>query len=255
MNGNAWPLGGSASQAFRRCETTADAAALRHERAALAGAMLAGCRCRGLVRVPGLAGVLVVTGEPRAAAMAQAAARSCWTTRKRRDERSCRPRRRVVSPMSDGGHARDSGRRAARSRPRTSRRSCLRIVPHRRSRWYLPASDGGTNALACSPPLAVPCSFRRGQLARAPERGAGRRHRGDGCCRLERDRACDIDRPDDLAGSCCARRRREATPIWSRAASRNGCWRIARRSMRGIPRRADAAMNEGMLQPMTRFPV
>ena len=62
----------------------------------------------------------------------------------------------------------------------------------------VPASkDGGTNALACSPPLAVPCRFGEDSL-REHQEAARTEGITAGLVRLERV-GHDIDRPDDLA--------------------------------------------------------
>jgi len=167
-----------------------------HEREALARAMLADV-LSALARTQSLAGIMVITGDADAAAMARAAG---------------------VFVLADAGnagtaaavtlaaaHLAAAGRDGMLVIPAdvpliTSADVELIVAAHRAapSVTLVPASiDGGTNALACSPPGAVPICFGDDSL---------RRHR-------EAARACgiepkiltighlgrDIDRPDDLA--------------------------------------------------------
>jgi 2-phospho-L-lactate guanylyltransferase len=166
------------------------------ERRTLAGAMLADV-LSALMHAPCLAGVIVVTGERKAAAMAHAAG---------------------AVAMSDDA---DTGMNAAVAkgarRLAKMRRSGMLVIPadvplitvadvdaivlaHRAapSVTLVPASeDGGTNALACSPPLVVACRFGDDSL-RAHEEAARAAGITAGLVRLERV-GLDIDRPDDLA--------------------------------------------------------
>jgi 2-phospho-L-lactate guanylyltransferase len=74
------------------------------------------------------------------------------------------------------------------------------VLAHRTepSVTLVPASkDGGTNALACSPSLAIPCRFGEDSL-REHREAARARGITAGLVRLERV-GHDIDRPDDLA--------------------------------------------------------
>ena len=166
------------------------------ERRTLAGEMLADI-LSALMHAPCLAGVIVVTGERKAAAMAHAAGA-------------------VV--MSDDA---DTGMNAAVAkgarRLAEMRRSGMLVVPadvplitvadveaivlaHRAapSVTLVPAGeDGGTNALACSPPLAVACRFGDDSL-RAHQEAARAAGIAAGLVRLTRV-GLDIDRPDDLA--------------------------------------------------------
>lgn len=168
-----------------------------HERSTLTGAMLQDV-LSALVRAPCLAGVIVVTGDGDAAAMAQAAG---------------------AIAMNDGE---DAGMNAAVAQ--AARRLVdlghggMLVIPadvplitvadietivlaHRGapSVTLVPAgNDGGTNALACSPPLAVSCRFGEDSLREHREAA-----RAGGIAaevlRLARV-GHDIDRPDDLAG-------------------------------------------------------
>jgi len=166
------------------------------ERRTLTGAMLEDV-LSALMRAPCLAGVIVVTSERDAGVRAQAAGA-------------------VV--MNDG---QNTGMNAAVAqvarRLAVLRRSGMLAIPadvpwiasadveaialaHRAapSVTLVPAgSDGGTNALACSPPLVISCHFGEDSLRkhRAAARGEGITA---GLLQLERV-GHDIDRPDDLA--------------------------------------------------------
>jgi 2-phospho-L-lactate/phosphoenolpyruvate guanylyltransferase len=166
------------------------------ERRTLTGAMLEDV-LSALMRAPCLAGVVVVTSERSAGAIAQAAG---------------------ALVMNDGGN---TGMNAAvakgalhlAERGRSGMLAIPADVPwitvadieaialaHRAapSVTLVPASkDGGTNALACSPPLAIPCHFGEHSLRKHRE-AARARGITAGLVRLERV-GQDIDRPDDLA--------------------------------------------------------
>ena len=168
----------------------------RHERGALARAMLADV-LSALMRTHALAGVMVITGDADAAAMARAAGA-------------------LVMPDLENAGTTAAVTQAARHLASVGRDGMLMVpadvplitpadiemivVAHHAapSVTLVPASvDGGTNALACSPPGAVSCCF------------------GDNSFHLHREaaRACgiepqilqlehvghDIDRPNDLA--------------------------------------------------------
>jgi 2-phospho-L-lactate guanylyltransferase len=167
-----------------------------HEREALARAMLADV-LSALARTQSLAGIMVITGDADAAAMAHAAGAL------------------VMADAENAGTA-AAVTQAARHLAAAGRDGMLVIpadVPlitpadlemilaaHRSapSVTLVPASiDGGTNALACSPPGAVPVCFGDNSF---------RRHREAAwACGIEpqilqlEDLGHDIDRPDDLA--------------------------------------------------------
>ena len=167
-----------------------------HERSTLTGAMLRDV-LSGLVRAPCLAGVIVVTGERIARIMARAAG---------------------AIVMNDGENAGMNAAVAQAARRLADRGvSGMLVIPadvpmitvadvetivlaHRAapSVTLVPAgNDGGTNALACSPPLAVSCRFGEDSLRehREAARAGGI---AAAVVRLERV-GHDIDRPDDLA--------------------------------------------------------
>lgn len=167
-----------------------------HERSTLAGAMLADV-LSALVRAPCLAGVIVVTSERNASAIARSAG---------------------AIVMSDGENAgMNTAVAQAARRLADLGVSGMLVIPadvplitaadvetivlaHRAapSVTLVPASnDGGTNALACSPPVAVACRFGEDSLRehREAARSGGI---AAGVLRLERV-GHDIDRPDDLA--------------------------------------------------------
>lgn len=166
------------------------------ERSTLTGAMLRDVLF-ALVRAPCLAGVIVVTGERIAGIMAQAAG---------------------AIVMNDGENAGMNAAVAQAARRLADRGvSGMLVIPadvpmitvadvetivlaHRAapSVTLVPAgNDGGTNALACSPPLAVSCRFGEDSLRehREAARAGGI---AAGVVLLERV-GHDIDRPDDLA--------------------------------------------------------
>ena len=166
------------------------------EREALACAMLDDV-LSALTEAPSLAGVVVVTGDARAAAMAREAGAS-------------------VLPDADNAGTTAAVTEAARYLVATGCEGML-VVPadvplitpadietivevHRaaRSVTLVPASiDGGTNALACSPPDAIPFCFGDDSFRRHREAA---RACGIEPQTLELERVGhDIDRPDDLA--------------------------------------------------------
>jgi 2-phospho-L-lactate/phosphoenolpyruvate guanylyltransferase len=165
------------------------------ERRTLAGAMLADV-LSALMRAPCLAGVIVVTSEGKAVAMAHAAGA-------------------VVMRDDDHSGINAAVTRGAR-RLAGMGRSGMLVIPadvplitvadveaimlaHRAapSVTLVPATaDAGTNALACSPPLAVPCRFGDDSL-RAHQEAARSAGITAGLVRLDRV-GHDIDRPDDL---------------------------------------------------------
>jgi 2-phospho-L-lactate guanylyltransferase len=168
----------------------------RHERGALARAMLADV-LHALVHTHSLAGIMVITGDTDAAAMAHAAG---------------------AFVLADAEYAGTTAAvtKAARHLAAAGKNGMLVIpadvpliapadvemivVTHRAapSVTLVPASvDGGTNALACSPPGAVPVCFGDDSF---------RRHRDAAqACGIEpqilqlEHLGVDIDRPADLA--------------------------------------------------------
>jgi 2-phospho-L-lactate guanylyltransferase len=167
-----------------------------HERGTLTGAMLRDV-LSGLVRAPCLSGVIVVTSERIAGIMAQAAGAI------------------VMNDGENAGMNAAVGQAARRLADRGA--GGMLVIPadvpmitvadvetivltHRAapSVTLVPAgNDGGTNALACSPPLAV--SSRFGEDSLRQHRDAARAGGITAVIvRLERV-GHDIDRPDDLA--------------------------------------------------------
>jgi 2-phospho-L-lactate/phosphoenolpyruvate guanylyltransferase len=166
------------------------------ERRTLAGAMLADV-LSALMRAPCLAGVIVVTSERKMGAIAHAAGAVVMSDDENTD---------MNAAVAEGA------RRLAEMG-----QSGMLVIPadvplitvadveaivlvHRAapSITLVPATkDGGTNALACSPPLAVPCRFGEDSL-RAHQEAARDAGITAGVVRLERV-GLDIDRPDDLA--------------------------------------------------------
>jgi 2-phospho-L-lactate guanylyltransferase len=168
----------------------------RHERGALARAMLADVLF-ALVRTHSLAGIMVITGDADAAAMAHAAG---------------------AFVLADAGNAGTTAAvtMAARHLAGVGRDGMLVIpadvplitpadvemivVAHRAapSVTLVPASiDGGTNALACSPPGAVQVCFGDNSLRQHRE-AAWARGIEPQILKLEH-LGHDIDRPVDLA--------------------------------------------------------
>ena len=168
----------------------------RHERGALARAMLADV-LSALGRTQSLAGILVITGDADAAAMARAAGAAVLA-----DAENAGTTAAVTQAARHlAGVGRDGMLVIPADVPLITPADLEMIVAAHRaapSVTLVPASiDGGTNALACSPPGAVPVCFGDNSL---------RRHQ-------EAARACgiepqilqlehfgnDIDRPADLA--------------------------------------------------------
>ncbi len=167
-----------------------------HEREALARAMLADVLL-ALGRTHSLAGITVITGDADAVAMAHAAGAFVLADAENAGT--------AAAVTLAAAHLAAAGRYGMlvipADVPLITPADVERIVAAHRaapSVTLVPASvDGGTNALACSPPGAVPVCFGDDSL---------RRHR-------EAARACgiepqilqlanlgrDIDRPDDLA--------------------------------------------------------
>lgn len=167
-----------------------------HERAALARAMLADV-LSALAGTHSLAGIMVITGDADAAAMAHAA--GAFVLADAGDAGTAAAVTLAAAHLAAAG--RDGMLVIPADVPLITPTDVGMIVAAQRaapSVTLVPASvDGGTNALACSPPGAVPICFGDDSL---------RRHR-------EAARACgiepqilllehlghDIDRPDDLA--------------------------------------------------------
>jgi 2-phospho-L-lactate/phosphoenolpyruvate guanylyltransferase len=166
-----------------------------HERVALARAMLEDVLC-ALTRAHSLAGVMVVTADAAAAAVAHEAGAL------------------VIADMDNAGMT--AAVMVAARRLQGMGREGMLVVPadvplitpadietiltaHRAvpSVTLVPASiDGGTNALACSPPDVIPFCFGRDSFRRHREAA---RARGFEPAVLRLDRVGhDIDRPGDL---------------------------------------------------------
>ncbi|MEN3352330.1 MAG: 2-phospho-L-lactate/phosphoenolpyruvate guanylyltransferase [Betaproteobacteria bacterium] len=166
------------------------------EREALACAMLQDV-LSALTRARSLAGLLVITGDAKAAAIAHTAGA-------------------VVLPDTENAGTTAAVTQAAQHLIRMGRSGML-VIPadlpsitssdidtiaaaHRSapSVTLVPAiADGGTNALACSPPDAIPFCFGDDSLRRHRD-AATRRAIEPQILMLERI-GQDIDRPDDLA--------------------------------------------------------
>jgi 2-phospho-L-lactate guanylyltransferase len=169
----------------------------RKERRTLAAAMLADV-LSVLTRAPCLAGVMVVTSERELIAIARGAGAvvvsddDCEGT----ESAAVAVAARRLAEMSQGGMLvipADVPLITVEDVEAIARRH--RAAP---SVTLVPASkDGGTNALACSPPLAISCRFGGDSLRahREMARASGIAAR---VVRLERV-GLDIDRPDDLA--------------------------------------------------------
>ena len=166
------------------------------ERRKLAGAMLADVLST-IMRAPCLAGAIVVTSEPTTGVMARAAGARVMSD----DENTgmnaavAQGARRLVEMGQSGMLV------IPADVPLITVADVDAIVLAHRSALsvtLVPASkDGGTNALACSPPLAVPCRFGEDSL-RAHQEAARAAGITANLVRLERV-GLDIDRPDDLA--------------------------------------------------------
>jgi len=166
------------------------------ERRTLTGTMLEDVLA-ALMRAPCLAGVIVVTSERNARTMAQAAGAVVMNDGENTG---------MNAAVAKGAlHLAERGRSGMLAIPADVPWITVADVEaialaHRAapSVTLVPASkDGGTNALACSPPLAVPCRFGEDSLH---EHRDAARARGitAGLVQLERV-GHDIDRPDDLA--------------------------------------------------------
>ena len=166
------------------------------ERRTLTGAMLEDV-LSALMRAPCLAGVVVVTSERNAGARAQAAGAVVMNDGKNTG---------MNAAVAQGAlHLAEQGRSGMLAIPADVPWITVADVEaialaHRAapSVTLVPASkDGGTNALACSPPLVIPCRFGEDSLH---EHRDAARARGitAGLVQLERV-GHDIDRPDDLA--------------------------------------------------------
>jgi 2-phospho-L-lactate guanylyltransferase len=202
----------------------------RHERAALAKAMLEDV-LSALVRSPYLAGTLVVTNDAEATAIALHAGAD------------------VLSDLPDDGLV--AAVRHAVGRLALGQRAGMLVVPadvpliqgadvelislrHRSSpavTLVAAGSDGGTNALACSPPDAMPICFGDDSF---------RRHVGAALALGLRPTvltlprfARDIDRPEDLLAFI-------ARPSATRACAYLTASGIARRLARHAPTHAGA---------------
>ena len=167
-----------------------------NERRTLTGAMLADV-LSALVRTPCLAGVLVVTGERSAESMARAAGAVVMN-----DSESIGMNAAIAKAAR---RLADLGRSGMLVTPAdvplittADVEAIVRVHHAAPSVTLVPAgNDGGTNALACSPPLAISCRFGEDSLRehREAARVAGITA---GILRLEQV-GHDIDRPDDLA--------------------------------------------------------
>ena len=167
-----------------------------HERVALARAMLADV-LSALARTHSLAGIMVITGDAAAAAMAQASGAFVLA-----DAGNVGTAAAVTQAAL---HLAAAGRDGMLVIPAdvpliTPADVELIVAAHRAapSVTLVPASiDGGTNALACSPPGAVPICFGDDSLRRHREAA---RTRGIAPQILPLEHlGHDIDRPDDLA--------------------------------------------------------
>ena len=167
-----------------------------HEREALARAMLADVLA-ALARTPSLAGVLVITGDAEAAAMAGAAGALVLTDAKNAGTSAAV----MLAAAHLAGARRDGMLVIPTDVPLITPADIGMIVAAHRaapSVTLVPASiDGGTNALACSPPDAIPVCFGDRSLPRHREaaRALGIEPQ---ILPLER-LGHDIDRPGDLA--------------------------------------------------------
>lgn len=166
------------------------------ERRSLASAMFADV-LSALRNVPCLAGVIVVTRDPDAAALAHVAGAIVITEKRSAGQSAAvtQAARRLTESGASGMLA------IPADVPRITMADIEAIgLAHGGgpSLTLVPATkDAGTNAFACSPPLAVPCHFGRDSLRK--HREAARAEGIDAkLVRLERV-GHDIDRPDDLA--------------------------------------------------------
>lgn len=167
-----------------------------HERDALARAMLADVLA-ALASTQSLAGILVITGDADAAAMARVAGASVLADAENAGT--------TAAVTKAAAHLAGAGRDGMLVIPAdvplmTPEDVELIIAAHRAapSVTLVPASvDGGTNALACSPPDVMPVCFGDHSLRRHREAA---RSRGIEPQLLQLEHlGHDIDRPDDLA--------------------------------------------------------
>jgi 2-phospho-L-lactate guanylyltransferase len=167
-----------------------------HERDALARAMLADV-LSALARTRSLAGTLVITGDAEAAATARAAGASVLADAENAGT--------SAAVTLGAAHLAGAGREGMLVIPAdvpliTPADIEVIVAAHRAapSVTLVPASvDGGTNALACSPPDAMPVCFGDHSLRRHREAA---RSRGIEPQVLQLEHlGHDIDRPADLA--------------------------------------------------------
>lgn len=168
----------------------------RGEREDLAGAMLEDVLA-ALTCTPCLAGVLVVTGDARATAIAQAAGALVIS-----DDENTGTSAAVANAARHLAHARRQGMLVVPADvPLITAADVEAIVAAHRaapSVTLVPAgADGGTNALAVSPPDAIAFHFGEASFRRHEESAAacGIEPQVLALARIQHD----IDRPDDLA--------------------------------------------------------
>lgn len=167
-----------------------------HERVALARAMLQDV-LSALTRTSALAGVMVITGDVGATAMAHAAGAAVIAD----TENAGTTAAVTVAAQHLDGMGREGMLVIPADVPLITPADIEMILAAHRiapSVTLVPASvDGGTNALACSPPSVVPFCFGRDSFRRHREAARARGIEPE-TLRLERV-GHDIDRPDDLA--------------------------------------------------------
>jgi 2-phospho-L-lactate guanylyltransferase len=167
------------------------------ERRNLMGAMLADVLAALTDASRVLAGVIVVTSEPEATSLAQAAGAIIAGETRSTGHTAAVTR---AARLLDASRA--SGMLAISADVPSITSADIEAIALAHdagpSLTLVPAiKDGGTNAFACSPPLAVPCHFGEDSLRK--HRDAARAAGIDAkLVRLERI-GHDIDRPDDLA--------------------------------------------------------
>jgi len=166
------------------------------ERRMLAGAMLADV-LSALTRARCLAGVIVVTSERKLVAIARSAGAIVVND----DDASTENAAVAVGAARVAGMGQGGMLVIPADVPLITVEDVEAIVGAHRaapSLTLVPAiGDGGTNAFACSPPLAVACRFGEDSL-RAHLDGARAAGIGAAVVRLPRV-GLDLDRPDDLA--------------------------------------------------------
>jgi len=168
----------------------------RHECGALARAMLSDV-LSALTRARCLAGIMVITGDADAAAMARAAGASVLT-----DTENTGTTTAVVQAAAHLAAAGSDGMLVIPADvPLLTPADIEMIVAAHRAApavTLVPASiDGGTNAFACSPPGAVPVCF--GDNSFRQHREAAWAHGIEPQILQLEHLGYDIDRPDDLA--------------------------------------------------------